>query len=219
MHSTHQTYILLASEFAIFRNGIKLILEKECEYKIIGEANNKNEIFEILQHTVPNVIILNLNLEADSLNSLCSNIHLKYPKIPILLFLEDSMKNSLAELIVSGVRGVIWKENTDIELIDVIKCIVQGSLYFEDPENCRTNCHLSKKICESESLNELDDLLSEREIEVLEFIAKGMPYKQIANLLNISTRTVESHKNHMLTKLDLNNKYELMRYAISKFNM
>ena len=129
------------------------------------------------------------------------------------------MKISLAELIVSGARGVIWKENSDDDLIEVIRCVASGSLYFEDPENCRINCHLSSKTCNDLKEIVLSSKLSVREIEILKLIALGLSYVGIGNRLNISNRTVESHKNNILAKLNLKNKNELIRYAIDNFNM
>lgn len=219
MHNIKNIQILIACEFAVLRNGLKLLVEKEEGFTIIGEANNTNDIFNILHIATPDVIMINLNLEAKSLNSLCKNVNVKYPKLPILLFMKDSMEISLAELIVSGVRGVIWEENSEYELTDVIRCVASGSLYFEDPKNCRMNCHLSQKICDNLKVDGLNNLLSARETEVLKLIARGLSYKEIADQLFISSRTVESHKNNILVKLNIKNKIELIRYAIENLNM
>jgi len=129
------------------------------------------------------------------------------------------MKISLAELIVNGVRGVIWKDNSDDDLLEIIRCVAQGSLYFEDPDNCRVNCHLSNKTCNNLKDIALSQKLTDRENEILQLISKGSSYKKIAEQLCISHRTVESHKNNILTKLNLKNKSELIRFAIDKFNM
>jgi DNA-binding NarL/FixJ family response regulator len=219
MHSLHTIHILIACEFVILRNGIKLLIEKEEGFKIIGEANDINDVFHLLHEATPDIVIINLNLEADSLDSLCKNVHDKYPKLPILLFMKDSMEISLAELIVSGVRGVIWEENSEDKLAEVIRCVASGNLYFEDPKNCRINCHLSHKICEIPKLDNLNHVLSEREHEILKLISNGLSYKEIAAQLFISSRTVESHKNNMMVKLNVKNKNELIRYAIEKLNM
>jgi two-component system response regulator NreC len=219
MHNLKTIHILIACEFAVLRNGLKSLVEKEEGFSIIGEANSTNDIFNFLQGATPDIIVINLNIEEESLDSLCKNIHDKYPNLPILLFMKGSMKISLAELIVSGVRGVIWEENSDFELVDVIRCVASGSLFFEDPKNCRINCRFSHKICDNLKVDDLKNLLSARETEVLKLIAKGMSYKEIATQLFISSRTVESHKNNIMVKLNLKNKNELTRYAIEKLNM
>ena len=219
MQNLQTINVLIACDFSVLRNGIKLLVEHEDGIKIIGEAKNVNNIFNILQKSTPNLITINLNLEAESLDSLCKNIHSKYPDLPILLFMKNSMEISLAELIVSGVRGVIWEENSKYELVDVIRCVGTGNLFFEDPGNCRINCHLTHKICDNKKLEDFNKLLSTREVEVLKLIAEGFSYKEIADQLFISSRTVESHKNNILVKLNLKNKNELMRFAIENLNL
>jgi DNA-binding NarL/FixJ family response regulator len=211
--------ILIASEFVIFRRGMKLMIENIREFSIIDEANNVNDIFSILQKRIPQIIILNLSLEPESLNSLCANIQSKHPKIPILLFIEESMKISLAELIVNGVRGVIWKDNSNDDLLEIIRCVAKGNLYFEDPDNCKVNCHLSNKTCNDIKYIVLSPNLTNRENEILRLISAGLSYKQIADQLFISSRTVESHKYNILTKLNLKNKNELIRFAIDNYRM
>lgn len=219
MQNSSVINILIASEFVVFRHGIKSMIENTKEFSMIDEAKNVNEIFSILQKRIPQIIIINLNLEPESLNSLCANIHSKHPTLPVLLFMEESMKISLAELIVNGVRGVIWKDNSDDDLLEIIRCVAKGSLYFEDPDSCRVNCHLSNKTCNNLKKIVLSQTLTTRENEILKLVSLGLSYKKIADQLSISSRTVESHKYNILTKLNLKNKNELIRFAIDNFNM
>jgi DNA-binding NarL/FixJ family response regulator len=195
------------------------MIEKENDFTIIGEGKSINDIFYILNKNIPQIILINLNLEPESLNSLCNNIHSKYPHLPILLFMEESMKISLAELIVNGARGVIWKDNSDDDLIEIIRFVASGSLYFEDPDSCRINCHLSNKTCNDLKEIVLSSKLSDREIEILKLISKGLSYHKIAKQLSISSRTVETHKYNILAKLNLKNKNELIRFAIDNYDM
>lgn len=219
MHKRKKIYILIACEFAVLRSGLKLLVEQEEGFTIIGEANNVNDIFNVLQKVTPDIILINLNLEAESIDSLCKNIHEKYPNLPILIFMKNLMEISLAELIVNGVRGVIWEESSDHKLVDVIQCVASGSLFFEDPKNCRINCRIANKLCDDHYGDESNHELSARETEVLKLIAQGLSYKEIAAKLFISSRTVESHKNNIMVKLNLQNKNELMRYAIENLKM
>lgn len=195
------------------------MIEGSKNFSIIDEAKNVSEIFSMLQKRVPQILIINLNLDSEPLNSLCINIQSKHPNLPVLLFIEETMQVSLAELIVNGVRGVIWKDNSGDDLLEIIRCVAKGSLYFADPENCKVNCHLSNKTCNNLKHIALHNTLTPREIEILQLISKGLSYKQIAEQLSISRRTVESHKYNILTKLSLKNKVELIRYAIDNYAM
>jgi DNA-binding NarL/FixJ family response regulator len=210
--------LLIASEFDIFRKGIKSILEKSNDAAVVFEAAHVNELFNCLQNNRIDIILLNMNIESELLQSLCQNIHSKHPNLPILIFMEGSTHISLAELIINGVRGVIWKENSGDNLMEIIRCVASGSLYFENPENCKLNCQLSKTTCDNLSKIVSNNKLSDREIEIVKWIAKGLSYSEIADLLCISARTVETHKYNVLSKLGLKNKSELIRYAIEKFD-
>lgn len=218
MYNDKKIHILIASAFSVFRIGLKSILKNESIISIADEATTVNEVFSKISIKEPDVLILNLELESESLNSLCQNIHEKHPGLPILLFLNETIEISIADLIINGVRGIIWKENTSVELKEAIQCLANGGSFFEDPDNCRFNCHLSHKIHEEKDIQHLNELLTNREKDVIKLIGLGMSYKEIANKFKISSRTVESHKNSLLSKLHLSNKYELIKFAIENFH-
>ena len=200
-------------EQTIYRKGLKLLIEKDKKFLIIDEASTVNELFVCLQKNIPNIIIINVHVIAEQIISICKNVFEKYPKIPILLFLENRIEISIPEAVIYGVRGIIWKENTEDDLITAIEKLSDGRLFFEDPDNCRLNCHISHKLRKAKNQKK-QDKLTIREIEVLKLIAQGMHYKEVANLLNISSRTVETHKNNMMDKLNFKNINELIRYAL-----
>jgi len=206
--------IIVACEFVLFREGLKLLIEKEKSFSIIGEASNFEEMDSLIQNLKPDIIIINLSATPDKINSVCKNLYLKYPALPLLLFIDSSVEISIPESIVNGVRGIIWKENSKDELIEAIIKVANGGLFFENPDNCRLNCHLSHKIKKVQESKKTDKILSIREIEILHFIADGLTYKEIANTLFISPRTVETHKNNIMEKLELRNINELIRYAL-----
>ncbi len=216
--SKKKIQIVIASDFTLIRKGIKSLLEEEAIISVTGEASNLNEIFNAIRIKVPDIIIINLELQAELLNSLCLNINTNYPKLPILLFLNETINISITNLIINGVRGILWKENTSDEMIEAIHCLANGGSFFEDPKNCKFNCHLSHKLCEHDDTNILIDLLTSREKDVLKLIGWGLSYKGIAKELEISIRTVESHKNNAMAKLHLSNKYELIRFALENFH-
>jgi two-component system response regulator NreC len=206
--------ILLVCEFVLFRKGLVLILSKEASCEIIGEVHDINQIDKIVGKSEPDVIILNLSSIPDSIVNTCKNLFGKYPNIPLLLFLDSKIEISIPETIIAGVRGIIWKENTKDELIEAIKKVGNGKLFFENPDNCRLSCHLSTKIEKVQEAKCNHNDLSFREMEVLRLIADGLTYKEVAKKLFISPRTVETHKNNIMTKLDFRNLNEIIRYAI-----
>ncbi len=206
--------LIIVNDYNIIQDGLKLLIEKENNLEVIGKTIGKKGLFTLLKTTKPDVILINLTLPEVSINSICKNLHINYPKIPLLLLLNSCIELSIPETIVNGVRGIIWKENTNIELNTAILQVANGGLYFENPENCRHNCSKAHKLSNTQNLNDSKTNLSVREIEVLKLFAEGMTYKKIGNFLNISPRTVETHKENILSKLNLNSKAEMIRFAV-----
>jgi len=206
--------IVIACEFVLFRKGLRILIGIDERFEIVSEASNVDELENSIVQWNPNLIVVNLVSTNHSVNTLCKSIHDKFPKIPILLFLEEGVDISIPEAIVNGVRGIIWKENSKDELIEAIETLSHGGLFFENPDNCTMNCKLSHKIQKPQPPVNISNILSHREIEVLRLISKGLSYKNIAAQLFISPRTVESHKNKIMEKLQLSSTNEIIRYAI-----
>jgi DNA-binding NarL/FixJ family response regulator len=203
--------VFLICEFSLQRDGFKQLLLENKEIKSIGEAQSKYMLKEQINDFNANLIIINLDDNEKELNELCKDIHNYFPEIPILLINNIDTNISLPEAIISGVRGILWKENTKEDLFHAIHMLNSGKLYFESPYNCKISCMVSGKLnpCEHKKTE-----LSNRELEVLKLISKGMSFKEIGKILFISPRTVESHKNNIMEKLDIRNTAELLKYSI-----
>ncbi len=199
--------ILLSCNIPLFLEGLKQIIHKERRFEIIGEAHHEFDIESILKITKPHLLIINFSEKNQSISDTCKKIYTSYPWLPILIFLDCSNDVSIPQLIVNGVRGIIWKENTNLDLIDSIFKLANGKLFFENPDNCKYSQRLN-------DCSIYEKCLSERESEVAGLLADGLSYKEIGNQLNISPRTVESHKNNIMEKLQLNNLSELIKFSL-----
>ena len=205
--------ILISCPFKWFRNGLSVLIEFEKDFQIIGEISDWYELPDKIDKKKPDVIIVSLTSTPSEVNSSCKRIHDKNPDIPILLFIDSSIEISIPRVIINGVRGIIWKDNTKDDLIKAIKLLASGELFFEDPNNCKLSCKLSKKVQVMQT-DKCSKHLSIREMEVLRLISQGLSNKETGAQLFISSRTVETHKNNILSKLNLRNTNELIRYAI-----
>ncbi len=206
--------IILVSDYVIAQKGLQLLIEKNEDLLVIGKTGNVAGLFTLLKLEVPDIVIFNLNFPEVSINSICNKLHLIYPQIPILLLINSVTEISIPEAIIEGVRGIIWSENSNDELIKAIHRVSSGGLFFENPDNCKINCRISQKLHRINKQKKTDSSLSIRETEILKLLAEGKTHKEIANFLSISARTVETHKKNMQTKLCIKNKAELIRYAV-----
>ncbi len=203
-----KTKILIVDDYNIFRKGLKLILEKCNTLKVVGEALNSDELFKLLETIKPDLIVMNLMLPHHAVVEISKKLSKDYPTIPFILITARKIESTLLGCIMNGARGVVWKDSSPTELIRAIKTVASGENYFIIPESRMLN-HAAQH-----STLKNDTRISFREQQVLKLIANGYSYKEIGSKLNISPRTVESHKNNILVKLDLHSVTDLIKYAI-----
>lgn len=208
-----KTKILIVDDYHIFRRGLKLILEKEDDFSVVGEASDSNELFRILEIITPDVIVMDLMLPQKTVISISRQLHKKYPEIPFIIITVNAIEYTILECVINGASGIIWKENTVEQLLAAIRLVVSGERYFEVPESMVVNKVLHH--LKGDDLSKLNvNGISDRETEVLILLAEGYSYKEIGDRLEISPRTVETHKNNTLSKLGLQSIPDLVKYAI-----
>lgn len=208
-----ETKILIVDDYSIFRRGLKLLLEKHGNFKVVGEALNADDLFDLLKKVKPDVIVMDLMLPQKAVIKISKKLSREYPDLPFLIITVSAIEYTIMECIINGARGIVWKESSPEDLINAINTVASGERYFEIPESRMVNEVFQHMQTSNDEKNNFAEI-SEREQEVLTYFAKGLSYKQIGEKLNISPRTVESHKNNILSKLNLHSTAELIRYAI-----
>lgn len=183
-----------------------LIGNKEIE--LIGEASDGRELLDLLKVKVPDVAILDIRLPNISGIDLAKILKKEYPKVKVLMLTANTDKHSMKASFRAGVKGFLPKEISGDRFAEAVKTAFEGNMYFtsDSLEEIYHELTNDTQLTESE--------LSSREIDVLRLLAEGLTHKEIAECLHISSRTVESHKKNMLSKLKLDNSVALVRYAI-----
>lgn len=190
-----------------------MLLEKYNEFEVIGEALDKKELFDLLTKMKPDVIVMDLMLPHKTVVSISKKLTREYPEIPFILITVSAIEYTLLECIINGAKGIIWRETSAEELVKAIKTVADGHTFFQIPDSVK-ELNTGNSAAKPEAPASAAETLSPRELEVLKYVANGLSHKQIAKKLFISHRTVESHKNKILLKLNLKNTSELMRYAL-----
>jgi len=206
--------IILVDDHQIVRDGIKSLLSRETLFEVIGEASGRDELYGILNYSLPDIILMDISLSNLSGIELTKEITAKFPNIKIIILSMHIGEDFIINSINAGARAYIPKNTTRKELIDSIKAVSVGGEYY--PPN------ISSIIIKNMVRNKLGDakkhtpkdILSSREIEILKLYCDGMSNKDISEKLFISVKTVESHKNHIMNKLDLKSQVDLIKYAI-----
>lgn len=204
--------ILLVDDHKIVRDGIKAMLLGNTTISIIGETTNTAGLLDIFKTAVPDVIIMDIKLGAVSGVDITKMLSQNYPKIKVIMLTGNIDENYIVTSIKAGAKGFLSKDTSKEEFIEAINTVVKDETYFGKTISLNVQQIFARQI--STNVSDADKPLSEREIDVLKLFAKGLNFKQIAQLLAISPRTVETHKKNILEKLALNNTIEMVKYAV-----
>lgn len=202
--------VLLADDHPMFLEGLNLILNRNTEIEVVGEALDGEQVLAFLEKQTVDVVVL--DIEMPNLNGVEATkiIKKKHPKVKVLILTMYSKKIFILKLMANGANGYILKNKSKEELVTAIHNVHNGTPHF----SLEILTLASKAATPSEILEDVH--LTEREIDVLKLIAAGKTSKEISAKLHIAETTVNTHRRNLLAKLDLPNDKLLVHYAISK---
>jgi DNA-binding NarL/FixJ family response regulator len=207
--------IILVDDHRIVRDGIKSLLNSSGVVDVIAEAESYNELERTLKDYTPDIIIMDISLPDLSGIEITKIITANYPFIKVIILSMYINEDFILNSIKAGAKGYLPKNTTKSELIEAIRTVNNNDEYF--------NKEISSIILKSfvKNIKYQDDNqqystkpISNREEEILKLVSKGCSNKEISEKLFISIRTVESHKNHIMKKLNLKTNIELIKYSI-----
>jgi len=202
--------VLVVDDHAVVRSGLRLLIDAEDEMETVGEAGTvRDAIFEA-RSTNPDLILLDVVMPGESgLEGLPKLLH-EHPDVKVLVLSMQDDPRYLREAFAAGASGYVLKEAADTEVVTAIREVAAGNRYVHPELGARLIA------AEAEAAREADeDPLSDREREVLRLLALGYTNQEIAKQLYISVRTAETHRAHVMQKLRLQSRAELVRYAIA----
>lgn len=206
--------IILADDHVIFRQRMKRLIDAEPGLEVVGEASDGNELLQCLQKGEPDMAILDISMPGMGSIGMTREIRRQYPHVKVLILTMHKNSEYLYAAIATGAHGYLLKEDSDIELFKAIKSIRKNKTYITgklEGDLAGGISHLAKGRGRPASSS-----LSAREQQVLQLIAEGKLNREIAEILNISVRTVENHRAKIMKKLNLNKTADLVRYAIQQ---
>lgn len=202
--------VVIADDHAIVRTGLRALIKSEPAMELIGEAAGGYEAIELVEKTMPDVLVLDLSMPDLDGIAVTKKIKARFPDLHILILTLHEDEALLKAALKAGARGYILKRAAETELIAAINIILRGDLYV-DPSMIRTL--LSDDITPAAVQPKSTEALTPRETEVLRLIVQGYTNRQMGEELNISIRTVEGHRANLSEKLGLHSRVELVRYA------
>jgi DNA-binding NarL/FixJ family response regulator len=207
--------IILADDHAMFRHGIRRIIEEHHDLEILGEASDGLELLQLLKKAAPDMVVLDISMPNLRGIEATREIKVMHPKVKVLILTMHKDKEHLFHAISAGAEGYLLKEDAHPELFNAIRTIRSGEIYIS---RLLAN-HVPKSNGKGDNRQPLTvvcEPLTNREREVLKLIAEGKSNKEIAELLFISIRTVQHHRANMMKKLSFKKTADLIKYAIRK---
>lgn len=203
--------VLLVEDHPIVRRGFNLMLAMEPDLMVCGEADNGPEALQKILTLKPDVAVVDLSLKSGSGLELIKHVRAQGSPVRILVFTMRSENLYAERALRAGANGYLTKDEGTEKAVAAIRLLMQGKPYFSEALSAAMMSRLAGRA--SAPAGTSFESLSDRELEVLELIGDGRSSREIAGQLHISIKTIESHREHLKTKLGLRNASELANYA------
>ena len=207
--------ILLADDHTVMRDGLRALLEKQPDMQVVAEAADGRESVRLAEDTSPDVVVMDIGMPNMNGIEATRRIVEKQPETGVVILSMHYDESYVLRSLKAGARAYLLKDALKSELIAAIRAVAEGRSFFS-PKVSRI---LQEDYVEALARKDADDsyeLLTDREREILQLVAEGKTNKEIATILNVSLYTVDTHRTHILQKLNLHSVPELILYAVRK---
>ncbi len=207
--------ILIADDHGIVRKGLRLQLEQNERFEVIGEAADGREAVRMAEELAPDVVIMDIAMP--NLNGIEATTQLikKNPQIGVIILSMYSDETYLTRTLAAGARGYLLKDSADVDLERAVEVVAQGKPFFS-PAIADTLLEDYMRQLQQRGLQDSYDLLTTREREILQLLAEGRSNKEAAGILTLSINTVETHRTRLMQKLNLHSAVDIVLYAVRK---
>ena|SRR5438874_1697969 len=208
--------VLLAEDHQIVREGFRSLLEHEADIEVIGEAANGRQAVQLTRKLRPAVVVMDIAMPLLNGLEAARQIRKEIPDTKVLFLSAHSDDAYVEQVTVLGATGFLLKQTSSENLATAIREVKKGNSFFSSSISKRVRDRSQKTLARGQSFSKKRNRLSSREVEVLQLIAEGKPNKQIAAELGVSFKTVDKHRQNLMSKLDVHDISGLTRYAIAE---
>ena len=207
--------ILLADDHTVMRTGLRALLERQPNLEVVGESENGRHTVELSGSLKPDVVVMDVGMPILNGIEATKQIVNQHPAIAVVILSMYSDETYVMRALTAGARAYLLKDSAAGDLIGAIEAVSQGKSFFS-PKVSRILAEDYIRVLKQKGAVDTYDLLTGREREILQLLAEGKTNKEVSTALNISPYTVETHRGHILQKLNLHNSAELVLYAVRK---
>jgi DNA-binding NarL/FixJ family response regulator len=207
--------ILLADDHTVVRKGLRLLLESQPDFQVIADAADGRETVALAERLTPDVVVMDVAMPGLNGIEAARQISAKLPHTAIVFLSMHSDEGYVLKALKSGARAYLLKDSAENDLINAVKAVREGKAFFS-PAISKMLIEDYMRQMQLRAVEDSYDLLTTREREILQLFAEGKNNKDVANMLNLSLYTVETHRSNILKKLNLHSTAELILYAVRK---
>lgn len=207
--------ILLADDHQLMRSGLRLLIERQADLSVVGEASDGREAVSLTKSLKPDVVVMDIGMPSLNGVEAAYQINQNQPQVALIMLSMHSDESYVLRALRSGAKGYLLKDSAESDLIRAVRAVAAGKSFFSPAVGKVLLDDYMRKL-QRTGAEDPYDLLSPREREVLQLIAEGKSNKEVASLLHISVYTVESHRSNIMEKLKLHGTAELILYAVRK---
>jgi two-component system response regulator NreC len=209
------TRVLIVDDHPLVRGGLRSLLERTGEFKVVGEGADGYEAIELATLHSPDVILLDVAMPRLSGTDAAQYIRDKLPSAGVIMISMHADESYVLRALKSGVRGYLLKASPETEILSAVRAVAGGQAYFSP---AITKMLVEEYVSEMQRRGVEDsyDLLTFREKEIMQLLISGKNNRDVSALLNVSVPTVETHRNNIFQKLNVHSLPELILYAVRK---
>jgi two-component system response regulator NreC len=207
--------VLVADDHGVVRRGLRTLLEKSPEVSVVGEASDGREAARQAGELRPDIVIMDIAMPLLNGIEATAQMMKRNPNLGVIILSMHSDEDYLLSALNAGAKAYLLKESAEDDLVRAIQSVTRGMPFFS-PEIARTMLEDYMRFLQQRNLQDSYELLTEREKEVLQLLAEGKSNKEAAGILNVSVYTVDTHRMHLMQKLNLHNTAEIVLYAVRK---
>ena len=207
--------ILLADDHGVVRKGLRFIIERQPGMEVVGEAGDGREAVKLAQELNPDVVVIDIAMPMLNGIEATAQMVKQNAKVGVVILSMHSDEDYLLSALNAGAKGYLLKDSADTDLIRAIQAVSNGTPFFS-PEIAKTMLEDYMRFLQQRNLQDSYDVLTDREKEVLQLLAEGKSNKEVASILNVSIYTIDTHRTHLMQKLNLHNTAEIVLYAVRK---
>jgi len=211
--SSERIKVLVVDDHAVVREGIRHVLSEDAGFNVVAEAANGAEALTLAETRRPDVVVLDINMPSESGLEVAARLKGVLPRVRILILSMHDQSEYVLQAVRAGANGYVLKDTGPAELRDAVRTVNAGDEYFSSGVASRLSAALRGEL-EAEQQRGRLDLLTSRERDVLTLVADGRTNKEIGTALGISPRTVETHRESIVRKLQIKTVAGLTRFAM-----